>query len=141
MADVAVVTPAAGPTDAAVHGAPAEGVQAFEDAFNAGDVDLLVGMYEPGAVLVTGPGEEARGSDALRGALTELLDIMHSVNGRFRLTRLSEHPVGDLTLETLEWKVDGAGPDGPVALGGLAAAVLRRQADGRWLLVVDHPYL
>lgn len=99
-------------------------------------------MYEPGAVFVAGPGREARGSDGIREALDELLSGMRSVNGRFTPTRLAEHVVGDLTLETLEWRIEGAGTDGaPVTVGGVAVALLRRQPDGRWLLVVDDPFV
>jgi len=35
----------------------------------------------------------------------------------------------------------GTGPDGrPITVQGTSADVLRKQADGRWLLVIDHPF-
>jgi ketosteroid isomerase-like protein len=48
---------------------------------------------------------------------------------------------GDLALASASWQIKGTGPDGqPVDLQGASADLLRRQADGRWLLVVDHPF-
>lgn len=35
----------------------------------------------------------------------------------------------------------GVAPDGsPVTGSGLSVAVLRRQTDGRWLMVIDNPF-
>lgn len=41
----------------------------FEKYVNAGDLDSLVDLYEPGATLVSAPGQMAVGRDAIREAL------------------------------------------------------------------------
>ncbi len=47
----------------------------------------------------------------------------------------------DLALHLAPWHMTGVGPDGTaVESHGLSVAVLRRQADGRWLMVLDQPY-
>ena len=39
------------------------------------------------------------------------------------------------------WRLSGTGPDGqPVELAGSNVEVARRQPDGRWLYVIDHPF-
>ena len=38
----------------------------FEQAFNAGDIDALMALYEPDAALVPQPGAIAEGTDAIR---------------------------------------------------------------------------
>jgi ketosteroid isomerase-like protein len=48
---------------------------------------------------------------------------------------------GDVALHLTPWRMAGVAPDGTaVTASGLSVAVLRRQADGRWLLVIDDPY-
>ncbi len=48
---------------------------------------------------------------------------------------------GDVALHLTPWKMTGLAPDGsPLSGSGLSIAVLRRQADGRWLMVIDDPY-
>lgn len=47
--------------------------QMIQDTFNAGDLDGLVSLFEPEAVLVPAPGQVAAGSDAIREAFTGFL--------------------------------------------------------------------
>ncbi len=116
---------------------PEDGPRTAQDAFNAGDLDGLVGLYETEAVLILGPGQIAAGSDAIREVMAGLM----GTGGRLELKcrRNSLHQVGDIALRTLEWKLEGNDPDAnPLALGGVATVVLRRQADGCWRLVIDN---
>ena len=52
---------------------PEEVVQAFYRAFNNGDIDTIVTLYEPRAILVAQPGQLVEGLAALREALREFL--------------------------------------------------------------------
>jgi ketosteroid isomerase-like protein len=108
----------------------------FADAFNSGDVQPLVDLYEPGASLIPEPGEVVSGHAAIAGAL-----------GRYQaigtMTAETRYCVqsGDLALASASWWIRGIGPNGePTEVRGVSADLLRRQADGRWLLVVDHPF-
>jgi ketosteroid isomerase-like protein len=48
---------------------------------------------------------------------------------------------GDLAVHLTPWQMTGTGPDGsPLSGAGLSVAVLRRQPDGKWLMVIDDPY-
>lgn len=39
------------------------------------------------------------------------------------------------------WTLTGAGPDGkPVQMSGMSSDILRRQSDGKWLIIVDNPW-
>ena len=42
----------------------------FERAFNAGEVEAILALYEPGAILVTG-GESVTGQDAIRYRMSD----------------------------------------------------------------------
>jgi ketosteroid isomerase-like protein len=47
---------------------------------------------------------------------------------------------GDVALLRSKWSLAGTGPDGkPVAMSGNGTEVVRRQADGTWLFVIDNP--
>jgi uncharacterized protein (TIGR02246 family) len=45
----------------------------FEEAFNAGDLDGLMELYEPDAALIAQPGSVAHGREQARAALQDFL--------------------------------------------------------------------
>ena len=109
--------------------------QQFEDAFNAGDIDALMALYEPDCALVGAPGTVASGPDEVRAGLEGLL----ALKGKAKLTTRDVVQVGDLALLFCGGTLDGTGPDGqPISIGGRTAEVARRQPDGRWLYVIDN---
>ena len=109
----------------------------FEAAFNAGDLDALVDLYEPGAVLITSPGQSASGKDQIRAALEAFLAARPTM--RVQTTAVVETADG-LGLTCGKWSLKGTGPDGQaLEMAGVSAEVLRRQPDGRWLYVIDNP--
>lgn len=116
---------------------PEEMNAAFAEAFNSGDIERLLALYEPGAVLVPRPGQVAEGAEAIRAALEELLALkghMRSEN-QYALMR------GDLALLRAKVHLVGTGPDGELLeIKNHTAEVVRRQPDGSWLYVLDHPY-
>jgi ketosteroid isomerase-like protein len=54
---------------------PEEMAAEFERAFNTGDVEQVMALYEPNAVLVPEPGQVVRGTAALRAALLGFLSL------------------------------------------------------------------
>jgi ketosteroid isomerase-like protein len=109
----------------------------FTDALNAGDLDALMQLYEPGAMLRPGPDQIAAGSDAMRAALAGFLGM----KPRFKLAAKTLGEVGDLALTSSKWELSGTGPDGaPVTMNGQGVEVARRQADGTWRWVIDTPW-
>ena len=110
----------------------------FEQRFNAGDLEALLELYEPDAVLVPQPGVVVEGIDGIRDALRWLLDR----NGRITVDSKLVLRVGDLAYLSNRWSLtDGTMPDGSAAdLGATTAEVARRQADGSWLYVIDNAW-
>lgn len=97
-----------------------------------GDVDGLVSLFEPDALMIPSPGTEVRGAAALHAACTGLC----SLGARFDVRTDAVHVSGELALMTNTWTATT--PPGDV-LGGRTTEVARRQPDGRWLLVIDDP--
>jgi uncharacterized protein (TIGR02246 family) len=110
----------------------------FEQAFNAGDIDALIALYEPDATLVPQPGAVAEGTDAIREALRWFLDR----GGKIALDTKLVLRVGDLAFLANRWSLTGGTmPDGsPAELGATTAEVARRQPDGTWLYVIDNAW-
>ncbi|WP_189253427.1 YybH family protein [Lentzea flava] len=99
----------------------------FIERGKAGDVDGLVALYEPDAVLAFPPGTIATGHAEIRkvyeGFVAAAPDL---VPGR-------QHPAlvcGDLALTATT-----------LATGEMTVEIARRQPDGSWLWVVDQPML
>jgi ketosteroid isomerase-like protein len=97
----------------------------FLERANAGDVDGLVALYEPDAVLAFPPGQVTTGSQAIRQAYQRLLA------DRPTFTAGEQQPAlrnGDLALTSTR-----------LVGGGATVEVARRQPDGTWLWVIDQP--
>lgn len=98
----------------------------------AGDVDGLVSLFEPDALLIPQPGVEARGPQQLRDACAAL----GAMGARFDVRTDAVHVSGDLALMTNTWTATTPTGD---TFGGRTTEVVRRQPDGRWLAVIDDP--
>jgi uncharacterized protein (TIGR02246 family) len=108
----------------------------FTDRLNAGDLDGLVGLYEPTAVFEPQPGTVVHGHAEIRQALEELLATDPTITAETVEVLQAE----DVALVINEWAMTGTAPDGSqVRQGGRSADVVRQQPDGRWLVVVDKP--
>lgn len=109
----------------------------FEEAFNRGDVDGLVALYENNATLISATGHRAVGKEQIRAAIRDYL----RGQARIQIQTTSIFEADGLGLTTGKWQITGTGSDGkPLALSGSGAEVLRRQADGCWLYVIDSPF-
>lgn len=116
---------------------PEEIHRRFAELFNAGEVGKLVELYEDDAVFVPEPGRESRGKTEIREALKSFL----ALNGKLDIKTRYAVNAGDVALLSCEWTLKGKGEDGkPIELSGKTSEVVRRQTDGRWLYILDHPY-
>lgn len=109
-----------------------ETINSMTSAFAAGKIDGIMETYERGAVVVAEPGRPVSGEAELRGMFSDFL--ASGVNFTY-----GAHDVvvaGDTGLHLMSWTAPGA--DGPIT--ALSVAVLRRQKDGSWKMIIDHPF-
>jgi len=99
----------------------------FLDRANAGDVEGLVALYEPGAVLAFPTGTLATGHDEIRKVYAELLAERPSFSSAGQPPAIIN---GDLALTST--RLPG---------GGATVEVARRQPDGTWRWLIDQPAL
>jgi ketosteroid isomerase-like protein len=104
---------------------PEELSRLIVERLNAGDVDGLVALYEPDAVLALSDGQVATGAEEIRKAYERLVASRPTfAPGAQRPTLRS----GDLALTSSR-----------LANGVVTVEVARRQPDGTWLWVLDQP--
>jgi uncharacterized protein (TIGR02246 family) len=116
---------------------PTEAIELVSERISAGDVDGALAMYEPGAAFTPQPGQVVVGAAAIRQALEGFTALQPRLEGQ--VERVIES--GDVALVLNRWTLDGTAPDGArIEMGGLSADVLRRQSDGRWLVLIDDPW-
>jgi uncharacterized protein (TIGR02246 family) len=112
-------------------------IEAMTSAFHRGDIDAIMRTYEPDAVVVSEPGAPMSGDGRLRAMFAGFI----AAKARFTFAGHEVIASGDIALHLTPWKMTGVAPDGtPITAGGLSIAVLRRQEDGRWLMVIDDPF-
>lgn len=92
---------------------------------NAGDVDGLVALYEPDAVLAGPDGQVMRGKDVIRSFYARLLADRPTCQAGDQRPALR---LGDLALTSSR-----------LVNGTVTAEVARQQPDGTWLWVIDQP--
>ncbi|MDA0633307.1 nuclear transport factor 2 family protein [Nonomuraea sp. MCN248] len=105
---------------------PEDITRLFVERSNAGDAAGVAELYEEDAVLAYPPGSQTVGREAIRELWSKVLA------GRPRFKPEEPLPTlisGDLALTSTPPK-DGS---------GARAQVVRRQADGSWLRVLDQP--
>jgi uncharacterized protein (TIGR02246 family) len=107
----------------------------FQDAFNRHDLESVVALYEPAALLARFDGP-VQGRDAIREVYRHSLAIRPSIDIR----TLGVNRVGDLAMLHGKWTLHATGPEGgQVQREGRNTEVARLQPDGRWLFVIDNP--
>jgi ketosteroid isomerase-like protein len=108
---------------------------AWAERFNAGDVDGMLALAEPGSGFAPQPGLVVTGDDyaaALAGfvamGLPISLQLKHSL------------VVDDIALLIYDWTIQGTTSDGQeINLAGTTADVARRGQHG-WRYVLDNPF-
>jgi uncharacterized protein (TIGR02246 family) len=116
---------------------PLDVITTLVTALNACDLELATALFEPGASFVMKPGVVVNGTAGIRQALEGFMALKPT------LTIEAQQVVqaGDVAQYCARWNLKGIDPMGTaVQLGGRSSSILRRQADGRWLFLVDNPW-
>ena len=100
---------------------------------NNQDIDGLMALYAEDASMVLVDGSVVTGLPAIREEWSGLL----AMNGHITLRSRFAIAAGDLAVLSNEWTFEVGGEQ----ISSVTAEVARRQPDGRWLYVIDHPYV
>jgi uncharacterized protein (TIGR02246 family) len=105
-------------------------------AFNRGDVEAFLDIYEPEALLLVPPGgQEARGEAAIRAAIEPIF----AARPEFESRVVAKLESNGLALTQARWRsvatIDGKAHEE----SGHGTVVSRRQPGGGWRIVLDNP--
>ena len=108
-----------------IHPAVAAGI-------NDQDLDGLMALYAPDAALVLLDGSVVTGTAAIREQYAGILELQ----GRMTLRTRYALEIGDLAVLSNEWTLTA----GDQRMSAVTHEVARRQSEGGWLYVIDHPF-
>ncbi|UUZ83920.1 DUF4440 domain-containing protein [Paenibacillus sp. P26] len=109
---------------------------AFAATYNLGGIDRLLALYEPDGILIGPDGRTRQGLPFIRKTLEELLEL----KGRMNSTNVYCIPFENMALLRAHFVIETSDADGnPLRLEGHTSEVVRKQQDGSWLYIVDHP--
>lgn len=111
--------------------APDQMNRTFAEAFNARNIDALLDLYEPDALLIVDGDTSCRGLEQIAAQLRDLLRLPGT------MTSLNNFCVrhGDLALLRADYVLIDAGAE---VLKGSSSELVRLQVDGSWRYVIDH---
>jgi uncharacterized protein (TIGR02246 family) len=113
---------------------PEQAVELLDRAFNAGDLDAVLGFYEAAAVVVTEPGKMARGREELRNFFERVMRSGTSAK------QLKTHVIeaDGLALFLSRWTLHTRNGNA-TSQTFIATTVFRKQPDGTWKVLIDNP--
>ena len=107
----------------------------YDEAFNSGNIDVILALYEPEAKLIIESGTVAVGTSAIREVYRRWLIL----NGVMKSETQYCIQLEDIALLRSKWHLTGTDSAGnSIEIQGDASEVIRRQPDGRWCYIIAH---
>jgi len=102
-------------------------------AFNTGDVQTVLKMYDFDGIIVPEPGKPVSGRAKFEEAIKSIL----AIKGKMDIKTVYCLQTGDLAVGRSEWSItDG----NEVKVSAKGIEVMKQQADGTWKIVIDHAF-
>lgn len=103
-----------------------------EAGVNSRDLDRLMALYADDARMVTMDGSVAEGLDGIREQWAAVL----AMEGTMTVQTRYAIDLGDLAVLSNTWTFRAGGEE----LSATTAEVARREPDGNWRYIIDHPF-
>ena len=118
---------------------PEDSSRILVDAIERGDIDAVVSLYEPDAILYSKSGRLMHGLDAIRENNLGLIALKPTFTIDFIKATISAD--GTLATNRMKAELNWTDNDGNSKTGSVdTLEVLRKQTDGSWRYVIDDPY-
>jgi ketosteroid isomerase-like protein len=112
---------------------PQDAHETLAAAFNTGNVNIVLNMYDVTGIIVPEPGKPVSGKAEFKQAIEAIL----SIKGKMEIKTVYCLQTGDIAVGRSEWKITD-GNDIKVSAKGIE--VMKQQADGTWKIIVDHAF-
>ena len=112
-------------------------IEKMTTAFQNKNIAQVMTCYEPNAVVIFEPESPTTGFKILE----DMFQKMSSINPKFTYSGHEVFIAGNIATHIAPWKMTGKTPEGvEIKQSGLSIAVLRKQKNGEWLMVLDNPH-
>lgn len=112
-------------------------IEKMVNSFQNKDIEGVLATYEDNAIVMFEPQKPVQGKETLRSVFTQFVGM----NPQYTFSGHEIYISGDIATHIAPWKMVGQLPDGTkIEQNGLSVAVLRKQADGNWLMIQDNPH-
>ncbi|MEP2705647.1 MAG: hypothetical protein ABJQ71_04135 [Roseibium sp.] len=112
-------------------------IDKMTSSFEVGNLDAVMQTYEAKQSIAFEPGKPLSDSAVAR----QVFEQWTALSPKFSYSGHEVIVEGDIAVHIAPWKMEGTDPEGNVVGGeGLSVAVLRRQSDGSWKMVIDNPH-
>ncbi|MBB6109010.1 YybH family protein [Mucilaginibacter lappiensis] len=112
---------------------PEEVHATLASAFNTGDVNTVLSMYDVTGIIVPEPGKPVSGKDSFEEAIKGIL----SIKGKMDIKTVYCIQTGDMALGRSEWSITD---NGEVKISAKGIEVMKQQTDGSWKVLFDHAF-
>ena len=111
--------------------------KAFEQRFNARDLDGLASLYRKDGVLVSASGASVSGSARIRGEMAQFL----SAGLPIKMTVRQVYQADGTALIIVDWLMEGKDAQGrQTRMNGTSTDVATRRPNGGWEYAIDNPW-
>lgn len=107
--------------------------KALAEAYNTGEINIVLSMYDVSGVIVAEPNSPVSGSEDFQAAVKGIL----SIKGKMEINTVYCLQAGDVAVGRSEWSIRD-GDEIKVAARGIE--LLKRQEDGTWKVLIDHAF-
>ena len=114
---------------------PEQWWQIWSESFERGDVETILGLYDPGATVVPNPGNPITGLADLRETLQGFVDM----HGTLKANQGEILHGPGVATSYIPWTFDADLADEPLHLEGTATVMLADRPDG-WVALIDDFY-
>jgi len=112
-------------------------IENMTSSFHNSDIEGIMASYEQNATIMFEPGKPTSDPTVLR----EMFNRAFTLNPKFEYSGHEVFISDDIAVHYAPWTMTGKTPDGTsIEQSGLSVAVLRRQPNGKWLMVIDNPH-
>jgi len=112
---------------------PEDAHATLAEAFNTGNVDTVMSMYDVTGIFVPEPGTSVSGKEKFEESIKAIL----SIKGKMQIKTVYCLRTGDIALGRSEWSiVDG----NEVKISAKGIEVMKQQPNGTWKIVIDQAF-
>lgn len=113
-------------------------VHTMTNAFHQADIETVMSSYESNVAIMFEPGTAISDLEQIQAIFKQWFTM------KPQFTYPNGHQVfvaGDIAMHIAPWDMSATGPEGSeIKQSGLSIAVLRKQENGKWLMVLDNPH-